>query len=45
MYQLGNTKVFMVAPEITKDESQRRWERVCEVASMIIQNIMDREQE
>jgi hypothetical protein len=43
-YTFGNTKVYVVAPKITKEENERRWERVCEVASMIVQSMAKRNQ-
>lgn len=42
-YTFGNTKVFVVAPKITEEENQRRWQHVCEVASEIVKSMMDKE--
>ncbi len=41
-YQFGNTRIYIVAPKISEEENQKRWERVNEVANRIVQEIIAR---
>lgn len=39
-YNFGNTKVYIIAPRISEEEQQRRWQNVCDVASTIIKQLI-----
>jgi hypothetical protein len=41
-YTLGNTKAYVVAPKISREESNKRWQDVCTVASKVARQMIDR---
>ncbi len=42
-YVFGNTTVYVVAPKITEEEKQRRWESFREIATQIFLESEERE--
>lgn len=40
-YKIGNTTINIVAPEITEEENERRWQHACDVAKMIAEKMIE----
>jgi len=38
-YKFGNTRVYVIAPKINEEETQKRWKNICDIASTIIKDL------
>ncbi|MCX7884247.1 MAG: hypothetical protein N2448_04360 [Caloramator sp.] len=41
-YKDGNTTVKIVAPKISEEERLKNWKDICDTATMIIRNMIER---
>lgn len=40
--KIGNTTVKVVAPRISEEERLKNWKEICDTATMIIRNMIER---